>query len=90
MSALYGGVGNDVGGIKEMSAAATAVVVIVPFPANSKKAVPTIATVVVAADVCTAVVRVGYPVDRSKAAVERQRTHNNYQRIRMVWYRSRI
>ena len=87
-----GGVGYGVGGIKDGSAAAAAVVVIVPSPANAKKTVPPVTVVVVtaAADARMTEVCVGYPVNRNDAAVKRQHTHNNYQRIRMVRYRTRI
>ena len=68
-----GGFGDGVEGIKDGSAAAAAVVVIVPSPANAKKPVPPVAVVVVAStvDARTAELRVGYPVDRSNATVER-------------------
>ena len=86
-----GGVGDSVRGIKYGSAAAAAVVVIFPSPTNAKKAVPPVAAVVIAAAATrTADVCVGYPVNRSNAAVERQRTQDNYQRIHMVRYHARI
>ena len=87
---MGGGVGDGIGGIKDGSAAAAAVVVIVPSPANAINTVPPVAAVVSAAAARTAEVRIGYPVDSSDAAVERHHTHNDYQRIHMVWYRARI
>ena len=96
-SAPSGGVGigvvdGSVGGIKDGSAAAADVVFIVPSPANAKKTVPPVAAVAIAAAAAarTAEVSVGNPVDRSDAAVKRQITHNKYQRIHMVRYRTRI